>query len=225
MSQEKPRRPVSEWARRNPPLGRHVTALYRLVSWLFAGGAVREAVVTHAHFNASPNMIWSHIIFYEEIPGRAPLLLRGMLTQPLRSEGAKTHVGAMVRCIYKAGHLVKRITVVEPAHLLRFEIVEQCLGIEDCIQTLGGSYQISHSHETDVLLTTHYLAYLHPRWLWRRLEALLVSQLHRYILRSLGAELLATNGAMNPNGSQRTAIRHASPGDFACTVFQSCSRR
>src|SRR4030095_14045622 len=172
----------------------HAIGWYRLVSWLFAREAVREAVLTRVHLKASPEMVWNHIMLYEEVPGQPPFLLRALLPHPVRTEGDKTRVGAMVRCAYREGHLVKRIASVEPRHVLQFEVVEQRMRIEGCSLTLGGSYQIyPYKDATDVLLTTNYRAYLRPRFLWRPLEALLVSQLHNHILDGVRRAILLTN--------------------------------
>lgn len=101
-------------------LRKYAAGGYRLLGWLFARKAVSEAVATRVHFNASPEAVWNHIMFYEEVPGRPPFLLRALLPHPVRTEGDKTLVGATVRCAYKGGHLVKRITTVEPPHFLKF---------------------------------------------------------------------------------------------------------
>jgi hypothetical protein len=181
------------------PSRKSPTGWYWLASRLCGRKAVNESVATRVHVNASPEAVWNHILFYEEIPGRAPFLLRALLPHPVRTEGDKTSAGATVRCTYKGGDLVKRITSVEPPRFLQFEVIEQHLGIESCALALGGSYQIRASGSaTDVILITNYLAYLHPRFLWRPLEALLVKQLHRHILHGVRADLLAGNPAVRP---------------------------
>ena len=188
----------------------HAAGWYRLVSWLFARQGVSEVVATRIRFNASPEAVWNHIMFYEEVPGRPAFLLRALLPYPVRTEGDKTRVGATVRCAYSGGDLVKRITHVEPPHLLQFEVIEQRLGIEGCILTRGGSYQISMRGEaSDVVLITNYRAYLRPRYLWRPLEALLVSQLHNHILRGVRAAVLPRKSSHSPGccGIPRTTVR------------------
>jgi len=128
-------------------------------------------------------------MFYEDVPGRPPLLLRLLLPSPIRSEGRKHRVGATVRCVYQPGDLLKRITVVEAPHSLRFDVIQQRLGIESCILALGGSYSTRASGEgTDVVLATNYQASLRPRALWRPLEAFLLRQLHRHVLRGIRAD-------------------------------------
>ena len=197
---------------------------FRLVSWALAHEAVSEVIFTRVHFNASAQTVWNHLVFYEEVPGRPPFLLRSLLPHPLRTEGEKTRLGATVRCAYRGSDLVKRITAVEPPHLLRFEVVEQRLGIEDCVLTHSGSYQIHACGEAaDMVLITNYQAYLRPRYLWRPLEALLVSQLHRHILRGINTALLASNPSRRP--TEPFEAECALPGGLACTAFQSASRR
>jgi len=165
-------------------------AWYELASRLFAREAVKEAVATRVRFHASPETIWHHLMFYEDVPRRPALLLRTVLPSPVRTEGDKTCLGATVRCAYNEGDVTKRITRVERARLLQFEVVEQRLGIEGCVRTLGGSYEIHRCGDaSELLMTTNYHAYLRPRFFWRLVEAFLVGQLHRHILGGISAAL------------------------------------
>ncbi len=105
---------------------------------------------------------------------------------PVRTDGAKAHVGDEVLCVYTSGDLIKRMTVIEAPNLVRFEVLEQRLGIEGCAVAQGGSYEIeAHAGGSEVVLTTRYLGYLKPRWLWRRLERQITHQLHRHVLRGM----------------------------------------
>jgi hypothetical protein len=159
-----------------------------LVSWMRARKAVHETVITRLQLEARLDVVWHHLMFYEEIPERPGLLLRTLLPHPVATRGDKTRVGATVRCVYRHGALAKRITSVDPPHLLQFEVVEQRLGIEDCVVALGGSYRLSACRGgTDLALLTEYRTYLGPRDLWRPLEALLVRQLHRHVLSGVHA--------------------------------------
>jgi len=169
------------------------------VSRLFAGSEVRESIAGGVYFDATPEAVWRLLLFYEDVPDRAPFLLRAFLRRPLRTEGDKTRVGEQVRCTYSDGDLVKRITAIEPARLLQFEVVEQNLGIEACVRVQGGSYRCSPCGDgTFVTLVTNYRAYLHPRCLWRLLEALLVRQLHRHLLNGVRVDLLRTGSLARP---------------------------
>ncbi len=164
----------------------HPEGWRRVVSWLFAQEAVIETVATRVRFEVSPETAWNLIMFYEEVPGRPPFLLRVFMPCPVRTEGTKTGVGATIRCIYKGGDLVKRITAIQPPCLIRFEVTDQCLGIEGCVVARGGSYMIERNGDgADIVLTTRYSAYLHPRFLWNPLEKLVTGQLHRHILNGM----------------------------------------
>ena len=185
---------------------RIMQGVYRLVSLLFAGNPANEEVATRIEFKASAEAVWNNIMFYEEISGRSPLILRVLLTQPIRTQGDKSRAGAKVRCVYRKGHLIKCITTVEPPNLLQFEVVEQRLGIEGCVLTLGGSYQIHTCGEaTEVVLVTKYQAHLRPRYLWRPLEAFLATRLHNHILHGMGAAVMARRRAMRPVAAESVA--------------------
>jgi len=110
--------------------------------------------------------------------------------------------------------LAKRITAVDAPRLLRFEVVEQHLGIEGCIITRGGSYHIQRcGAATDVALITKYDAYLRPRALWRPVEALVVNRLHRHILSGIRAAILHTP-AICSAGQKTSAPSTTGPGAF-----------
>jgi hypothetical protein len=201
---------------------------YRLLTLLFAGKPKNEAVATRVHLDAGPETVWNRIQFYEEVPARPPFLLRTLLPQPVRTEGAKTAVGAKVRCIYSTGEVVKHITAVQPPRLIEFEVIDQRLGIERVARTLGGSYHLSPCHDgTDVELVTNYRAYLRPRFLWRPLEMLLVRQLHHHILRGIQATITfpAAMPAIRSAVTESLKPECAPRGGLACTISESRSRR
>jgi hypothetical protein len=205
---------------------KHTATWYGVINPLFARKAVSETVATQICFNGRPEQVWNHLLFYEEVPGPPPLLLRALLPHPVRTEGVKDRVGSSVRCVYRAGDLVKRITKVEPPHLLQFEVIEQRLGIENCILTLGGSYEIHVcGPATKVTVITNYQAYLRPRYLLRPLEAFFVSQLHRHILRAVRIAVPPTDPFMQPFVAESLPSKFIPPGDLACTASQSRSRR
>jgi hypothetical protein len=156
---------------------------YRLVSRMFGRSGVEETVETLARFTATPDEIWNQLMFYEDVPEKPAFVLRAMLPYPVRAEGDKTRPGALVRCVYWTGAITKRIKSAGRPHLLEFEVIRQCLGIEGCLMTRGGSYRISaNGSSSSVVLSTKYEAYLRPRFFWRPLEARLIGQLHMHIL-------------------------------------------
>ena len=158
----------------------------RMVGWLCSKRPVSESVTTSVLFQASPETVWQRMLSYEEVSTRPPLILRALLPIPLRTEGEKTSAGATVQCLYGGGDLVKQITVVEPPHLLEFEVHQQRLGIEDCITAIGGSYRLrACGAQTEIVLVTNYRGYLRPRCFWHPIEHFLGHIFHRHILRGM----------------------------------------
>lgn len=159
--------------------------LCKLARFLFGGGAIHESIATRVHIDAAPESVWSGIAFYEEVPGKPPALLASILF-PLGTEGEKSEVGARVLCRYRQGNLVKEITAVEIPCIIRFDVMEQHLGIEGCAIAQSGSYRIlCQGAGSEVVLTTNYRAFLHPRWVWRLVEKRALHQLHGHILNGM----------------------------------------
>ena len=198
----------------------------RLVSGLFARTGVQGAVTTRIRLNASPGTVWDHIMFYEEVPGRPSLLLRALLPYPVQTHGDKTRVGTTVRCEYKGGNLVKRITAVDSPYQLRFDVIEQQLGIEACVRAVGGSYDISACGDaSDVVLTTMYYSFLRPRSLWRPFEAFVLTRLHSHILQGLETAVGPRGAATRAAATQPIASSCTSPGAGKCQLSHSRSHR
>lgn len=160
---------------------------------LFPRNEAVEAVATRVHFDASPEAVWQGMLFYEEVPRRPMPLLRMFLPAPIRTQGDKTRVGASIACAYEGGYLEKRITEAERGRCVRFDVLVQNLGVEDCISMNGGSYEMQvAAGGTEVVLTTRYRGHLRPRWLWRPFEHFLAHRLHRHILDGMRGALGAS---------------------------------
>ncbi|MEO8799792.1 MAG: hypothetical protein ABI551_17995 [Polyangiaceae bacterium] len=157
---------------------------------MFPKSSALSTVRTVTRFRASPEQVWATMMFYEEIPGRPNPLLRLILPLPVSTQGEKTRVGALIHCTYEGGSLEKKITAVDPARALRFEVCKQALGIEDCIETTDGSYELrADGDDTELALTTRYHGRLRPRWLFEPVEKLVGHGLHRHILRGMRVAL------------------------------------
>ncbi len=169
---------------------RHAREYLWLVGRLFPPGVAIDAVTTRARFATPPDDVWQRMMFYEEVPHRPPLLLRIFLPSPVKTQSDGKEVGTTVECTYSRGKLLKRITALDRPRLVRFEVLEQHLGVERCVETVEGAYEIrAEGSGSEVALTTTYRGHLRPRRLWRPFERLLAHQLHRHILGGMGAML------------------------------------
>jgi hypothetical protein len=150
-------------------------------------GAQSSSVVTHMTFAASPAQVWRGLMFYEEIGGRPPLHLRLLLPVPIRTEGRISEVGDEATCLYENGHLLKRLTRIEPGDLYEFEVAEQELSVGGATRLSGGCYTLRELPDgrTEVAVETRYVSNKWPRWFWKPLEGMVCHWFHRYLLGSM----------------------------------------
>ena len=130
-------------------------------------------------------------MFYEQIPRRPPLHLRLLLPGPMRAVGRRSVVGDETLCVYDRGHLLKRVTRIEPRHHYGFDVVEQDLAIGRGVRLAGGSYTLRELPDgsTRIGLETLYVSPGRPRWLWGRVEAAVCHAFHRHILGAMRREV------------------------------------
>lgn len=165
-----------------------------------------ERVVTARTFALPAAELWDALMFYEEVPSRPPLVLRLLLPAPLGAKGRRSTVGDETRCLYRGGHLLKRVTRAdEPSHYA-FKVIEQTL-LFGGIRLSGGSYTLRETADraTRVEVETRYHATRRPRSLWRRVEAAVCHRFHDYILASIETE--ATHPEDDSSGRAASAAR------------------
>ena len=150
-----------------------------------------SSIVTRMNFAASPAQVWKGLLFYEEIGGRPPTYLRLLLPVPIRTEGKVSEVGGEAMCLYEGGHLLKRVTRIDPGHFYEFEVAEQALSVGGGMRLSGGRYTLRELADglTEVAVETRYLSTRWPRWFWRPLERLVCHWFHRYLLGAMRREI------------------------------------
>ena len=173
-----------------PPLSGLVRSFVDWYGGLFAPTRAVEEITTRMQLPAPPERVWASLKFYEEVPSRPGPLLRIGLPAPVRSEGDKLRVGGTVRCVYEGGYVLKRTTATEVPNVLRFEVLEQRLGLERCLSLSDGVYEIRAAPGgSEVALTTRYRGHLRPRRLFRPLEHRLAHEIHGHILAGMRTAL------------------------------------
>lgn len=152
-----------------------------------------NSVVTGTRFPGRVEAVWEKLIFYEEIEGHPPWVLRLLLPVPIRTEGRGSRVSDEVKCCYNDGYLVKRITHITRMRSYAFDVIEQYLKLPGGIKLLQGSYTLRElpSGATEVSLETRYLSDNRPRWLCQRIEAAICHRFHSHILRAIGSHLMS----------------------------------
>ena len=155
-----------------------------------ASAAALATVFTRLRFASSPEQVWGGLMFYEQLEEKPPFYLRWLLPVPIRTEGKKSEVGDEALCLYVGGHLVKRVTQIDPRRLYAFAVVEQELDVGRGMKLSNGHYELRAlpSGGTEVTVMTRYLSRRAPRWLWKPIEAQVCHVFHRHILRSMRAK-------------------------------------
>jgi hypothetical protein len=181
------------------------------LAWGAAQGPPREdgleTVQTSVVVRAPVARCWEVTMFYEEVPGRAPLLLRIGLARPLHTTGSARHSGDVKVCTYNKGHITKRILAVEPGRLLSFRVVDQRIGYERDVRLVGGSFRFEPigPELTRIVLTTTYRPRLGPRLCWRWGEHLAVHLLHNHVLEGMRTHalepIIQPDGGITARGS------------------------
>jgi hypothetical protein len=145
------------------------------------------SIVTRMTFAASAEEIWGGLMFYEEIDEPPPLHLRLLLPLPIRTDGSKSAVGDEAMCVYDGGHLLKRVTQIDPYRQYGFEVVEQDLAVGRGLTLSGGCYSLRElaSRRTEVAVTTRYTSIHRPGWLWKPIEAAVCHLFHRHLLTAI----------------------------------------
>jgi dipeptidyl aminopeptidase/acylaminoacyl peptidase len=146
-----------------------------------------SSVTTTMIFDAPAAAVWERLMFYEQIDERPPLHLRLLLPVPIETVGDKSHVGDEARCLYEGGHLVKRVTQIEPGQRYAFEVVEQELSVGGGMRLAGGEYRLRalDAGRAEITVATRYSSPKRPRWLWRPIENAVCHSFHRHILRAM----------------------------------------
>ncbi len=145
------------------------------------------SVVTRGKISAPAARVWQNLMFYEQIEDSPPLHLRLLLPLPIRTDGSKLAVDGQSRCLYEGGHLLKRVTRIEPSRLYEFAVVEQNLALPRGVLLCGGAYTLRElpGEHTELAVTTRYLSHRGPRWLWRPIEAMVCHLFHRHLLAAI----------------------------------------
>ena len=151
------------------------------------GAQASTSILTRMRFAASPERVWNVMTFYEQIEHRPPLHLRLLLPVPIRTEKIKPNIGEVVRCSYQGGHLLKRLTKIDPQRNYGFDVIEQALAIGGGLTLSGGGYMLRElpGGDTEVAVTTRYVGGRRPDWFWKPIEAAVCHMFHRHLLAAM----------------------------------------
>ena len=157
-------------------------------------------VETGLTIDATPEEAWQALMFYEDVKHQPPWLLKLALPKPLRSEGRKSQVGDVVRCVYDRGRICKQVTAVAAPRKLAFNIVEQRVHFEHDVKLRSGSFEFVPigKRKTRVVLTTRYERLCWPEWFWGPIERKVIHTLHEHVIEGIQQEAQDKRGGDSP---------------------------
>ena len=146
-----------------------------------------NVVMTSLDVAAPVDRLWDRLMFYEQLDAPPPLHLRLLLPVPIETVGRKSEVGDEARCLYRGGHLIKRVVEVEPGRRYAFAVVEQALSVGGGMRLSGGEYRLEvlPGGRSRIEAVTRYTSPRGPRWWWAPIERAVCHSFHRHILRAI----------------------------------------
>ncbi len=161
-------------------------------------------ITTAVTVNAPPDVVWRHVVQFQDIEDQPDLIFRLGLAYPIRARITGTGVGAMRRCEFSTGAFVEPITAWEAPSRLAFDVVQQPPPLREWspyqhvyAPHLHGFFRSTHGEfrlaalaggRTRLEGRTWYQLDIHPRNYWRFIAERIVSRIHERVLRQVSRE-------------------------------------
>lgn len=154
-----------------------------------------SVVRTSRTIRAPLDRVWDSIRFYEQLENDKPLLFRLGAPEPIGTQGNLDRPGDIQTCVYRKGHVRKRLRQSDFGRAIVFDVIEQHIGFERSVRLRSGSFEFESlgPESTRLTLQTEYDALLRPRWSWSVAERHILRTLHEYILDGIEQEALRTD--------------------------------
>lgn len=165
---------------------------------------VPYSVTSMVEVDAPPEVVWSHVVSFSELPPVEDWIFKTGLAYPLRAEIEGEGVGAVRHCVFSTGAFVEPITIWnEPRHL-RFDVTAMPEPmqewtfysdvhpphLEGYFQTTQGEFVLERlpGGRTRLHGTTWYHNDLWPASYWKVWSDHLIHRIHLRVLRHVKQE-------------------------------------
>ena len=156
--------------------------------------AVRTAVV----INAQPELVWSHVVTFAELPPPTEKMFKAGIAYPIRAEINGQGPGAVRHCVFSTGAFVEPITVWDEPRLLQFDVTSQPAAmeemslytdlrpphLEDYLISKKGQFQLTALADGTTRLegTTWYQNRFWPAFYWHFWSDYIIHRIHYRVL-------------------------------------------
>jgi uncharacterized membrane protein YhaH (DUF805 family) len=168
-----------------------------------AGRTLHE-VRSSVEVNASPELVWRHVIAFDTIPEPGDLIFRMGVAYPRYATLQGTGVGAVRYCVFSTGEFVEPITAWEPGRRLAFDVARSPAPLRELSLYAGvtpphlDGYMASRRGEFRLVAlpggrtrlegSTWYELSLAPEGYWQLFADHLVGRIHRRVLEHIALE-------------------------------------
>jgi uncharacterized membrane protein YhaH (DUF805 family) len=158
-------------------------------------------VTTSIDIEAPPEVVWTHVVGFSDLPEPPGWLHRLGIAYPMRARISGEGVGAVRRCEFSTGPFVEPITDWEPPRRLAFDVVKQppsmtewspyahvnAPHLEGYMTSKGGEFRLERlpGGRTRLDGTTHYTLAIYPELYWRPYAEVLLHGIHARVLRHI----------------------------------------
>jgi hypothetical protein len=162
------------------------------------------AVTTSIEVDATPEVVWSHVIAFSEMAPPTELLFRLGIAYPIRASLDGEGPGAVRHCVFSTGAFVEPITVWDPPRRLAFGVTAQPAPLDEWtpwpnvrpahlegyLHSERGEFRLSalSGGRTRLEGTTWYRHALWPATYWRFWSDAIIHRIHARVLRHIRAQ-------------------------------------
>jgi uncharacterized membrane protein YhaH (DUF805 family) len=173
------------------------------------GAPVPREVVSVIEIDASPDVVWQHVVAFPELPPPDEWLFRLGVAAPVAARIEGVGVGAVRYCDFTTGSFVEPITAWEEGRLLAFDITEQAPPMRELspyravrAPHLEGYFRATHGEfrleplsggRTRLVGRTRYVVDMFPQAYWAIVADGIVEAIHVRVLEHIRA--LASSGS------------------------------
>jgi len=181
-----------------------IPSLATLESRLPAAPPLVHEVASSVDVAAPPEIVWRHVVSFNELPPPHELLFRLGVAYPQRASIRGHGVGALRRCEFSTGAFVEPITAWDAPRRLTFDVTEQpdpmrelspwrhvvAPHLTDGFRAIRGEFRLAALPDggTHLAGSTWYVLRIHPGNYWSLWADSFVGAIHRRVLEHIRRE-------------------------------------
>ena len=167
-------------------------------------------VVSVVEIDASPEVVWPHVIGFSRLTEPPPWYFRAGIAYPQYAEIHGEGVGAVRHCVFSTGPFVEPITVWDPPHRLAFDVTSQprpmrelspwgdiaAPHLEDSLVSRRGEFRLIELPDGRTRLegSTWYTLDMYPQAYWTLWSDGLIHGIHGQVLEHIAHLAEAADG-------------------------------